>query len=340
MPSSHKITTFFTPLPPVFAALVPLPTVPSELGDFVRQFYEHKILPLPTKIPSTRKWTHKELAFFHLHHFQVRNEWFETLMVPHPGPDFKLSAEAMLIFDTHYGPKEFLDGLHTQHNNYVLTEFGDLIVEIMSFDFVEAATDKLANLLMRVCNRHTLAFTVTGQAQKVKVKVGMSTFSSIPDLTAILRKNKLAHISTAFIVVEDKTITGGNTECQIPGEMLAVACRNHFDAKIPGDQTIFAMRVIGTAVAFFRAEFSEAYLQSVAAGAPTTPVTIFRFGGSFAGVVYNPGLDVSSDTFQRKLVFDILTSIFDYCHTYIYPYWNVKQAAPKATEKLAMLNQE
>jgi len=327
----RKITDWFVSGPSSHADL--LPTTPVLLGVKVRSSFVPKVVPNPTKIPSTRKWTTTELDFFKLHYFQVRYDWWEQLICPKQN----CSTDAHAILASGIGLSGFLDGRHTEGELVTaLNIFGDCIVNTRTGDAVEASSDSLAQILLHLCNTQRATIMPTPQTKVFRVDVGGLTFKSIPDASAIIRKSRISVPTPIFIVVEDKKQGAGFAEYQLPGEMLAAAYRNYFECKIAGDQTVFAMRVIASSVTFYRAEFSKNYLLSVKTGVPNTPVTVFRFGGG----TNSAGLDVSEPLLGRGLAFTVLCSIFELCCSELLPHWSVSKSAPLSSARLAELNQE
>eukprot|EP00026_Physarum_polycephalum_P019470 Phypoly_transcript_21500.p1 GENE.Phypoly_transcript_21500~~Phypoly_transcript_21500.p1 ORF type:complete len:119 (+),score=6.03 Phypoly_transcript_21500:164-520(+) len=91
-------------------------------------------------------------------------------------------------------------------------------------------------------------------------------------------------------------------------------------------QPIFAMRVIGTHVTFYRVDFPTTYIESFMNGEPPSErITIFRIGGDRAKEHKKLGLRISDHHEQRVKVLAILCNILSVCSTEIYPYWLKKK---------------
>jgi len=239
-------------------------------------------------IPSTSVWTEKELLFFNLHYYNVVTRLWSTYFCP----DAQLTVGAKTIVDTTLDFEEILHGTYFNLPHPMPT-YGEIIFNTMTTDVTEAATDDLVLFLLRICNPSFGLFP-QGHRKESKIKVGTCQFISIPDVSVRGRPDHLQAGTPCVIVVENKQTGNGYAEYQLPGEMLAAAMTNY--SRIGTPQTIFAMRFIGTQVTFYRADFPESYLASVAAGSPTVDITIFRLGGT--DLSNDCGIKLSKDKVQ------------------------------------------
>jgi len=189
----------------------------------------------------------------------------------------------------------------------LLLEFGDLILAAKKSDQKEEISDHMCQLLLRACNPSPQSLLEVPQSQTLHTKVGQRVFASTPDGAVVTRPNNVAENTYMHLVVGDKARGSKNVDFQIQAEMLAAAHRNFYlrtDVKIP--QTIFAIRMIGMSVSIYRADFSVAYLESLAHAKPSQNITIFRVGGS----VVNTNL---ADKAGRNLALQLVSSAMSAC---------------------------
>ena len=98
-------------------------------------------------------------------------------------------------------------------------------------------------------------------------------------------------------------------ESQISAEMLACAYTNHDKADSPTrgqDQTVFAMRVIGSRFTLYKSFINKDYIQSLIEGFPQEDMNILRFPPNDSNVSY--GYDFADEQ-QRPLVLDLLVRL-------------------------------
>jgi len=215
--------------------------------------------------------------------------------------------------------------------------FGDAVMKMAYPRATEAATDDVARLLLRIGNCDTATMIPFSQQSQYKVKFGSKSFASIPDATFAYRFEDQIKEGPTFIVV-DKQLGADDGEYQIPGEMLAAAYHNFMILNMDFTQTIFAMRLIGTFVAFYHADFPKSYLESVRSGQrPSEHLTIFRVGGNRAKKTKQKGFGIMEHGEQRVKAFTILCSIVNTCNKAILPSWVKREEPPITSDRLARL---
>jgi len=145
------------------------------------------------------------------------------------------------------------------------------------------------------------------------VKLGTSSFKGVPDASLARRSPELLMTAfPTFIVIKDKKKAASHSgEYQVCGEVVAVAHFNYYNiARIP--QTIFALRIAGDLVSFYRADIPASYLESLNDnGQPDCNIVIFK--------AFDQGLSVS-DKPDRDKAFTIICSIFKTCLYNIAPH--------------------
>jgi len=218
-----------------------------------------------------------------------------------------LTPEGRGIIDMNLTFSEIVEGNY-HHLPFHQKYFAGLLFAALNPRRTEAISDHLIVFLLEICNPDTIIFSEP-RVKQFKTKVGEFEFVSIPDAVVQTRLPSVPFYGPSLVVVEDKRNTvdqldpDGNAvktpikrptiehaEFQLPGEMLAAAIRNYMEGQFP--QTIFALRVIGTQITFYRADFLVHYLESIQHGSPAADITIFRFGGEYSTL--NLGLMVES----------------------------------------------
>jgi len=286
---------------------VPLNDSEAFNPDRLKAVWTHRstITPSPTAIPSTGYWTSEQMAFFKLHYVNIRRVDWTTFICPKVAmTEFAQRINACELF-----LGDYLKGMHVGAP-YPIHQFGDIISLITRFDAQEASTDKLAQLLLDVCNTNPQLMLPCPQRKEITVQVGALSFKSTPDGSMIARRTNTDVPAATVILIGDKKLGTDFGEYQIPGEMVAVAVYNYtLISRNP--QTIFAVRIVGTAITFYRADFSADYLNSVTIGAPAEHVPIFRLGGVDNDM--NIGMALENPNFNRALGLEVLCSICDHC---------------------------
>jgi len=315
--------------------------------DVITKLWIPRVNAYPTSIPegeiipATHKWTTKELIRFKLHFFtiwrpvNVTPYWHEYLC-----PPIEMGERAKMLSACPFSTGDILSKKIWTAPDYAGTvpgEFCELLYTSMISTSSENAIDDLVKFLLRKINPSTGELVVIGQQAEITVVVGDTEFKSIPDVSVIMSPDPATIAPRAsLIVVEDKKSrsAAANAEFQLAGEMLATAYLNYYGRGITFDQTIFAVRVVGTAFSFYRAEFSKSYIISLAKGLPTEHVTIFRLG---AGNGIQIGNAVNSGVDDRMIVMHILTSMLHAVQGLAVA-WDQKKVAPITSDRLAKLS--
>jgi len=277
------------------------------------------------------------MQFFKLSYFQVQYIAAAEYICP-IGP---LTQGADEIIKSQLSLGLLLQRKHFEGGPYsALAEFGEAIIRTVIPPVAEAATDMLAMVLLKIGNCDYINMMTFPQRGQFEVAFGDKTFVSIPDGSLVYCVGGAIAEGPTFIVVEDKQLGVDDGEYQIPGEMLATAFRNYHNLGMKFAQTIYAMRIIGSRVTFYRADFPQSYLQSVVNGQrPTEHITFFRIGGDRAKVTKRRGLYLGDNGEQRAKAFHLLCSIINTCSTLIRPFWATKQEPPFThTRIMQMMN--
>jgi hypothetical protein len=276
-----------------------------------------------TPIPSTRDWTINELEFFKLHYYQVNDTslWTQVFC-----PSAPLTDVAKDVIGMNLSNRAIVEGNY-MHLPFHLQVFAQLLFAALLPHRREPIADHLITYLLQACNPDNILLPEPGM--RYITQVGEFEFVSIPDVTVDIRMLYKPFVGSSLIVVEDKLYeddeldVDGNKvvpltnlnkpvpltnlnkpdpvksgEYQLPGEMVAAAMRNYTHESKQLAQTIFALRVVGTHVTFYRADFPIHYLESIKQGEPADDITIFRFGGEYN--TNNLGLLVDSK--DREIV--------------------------------------
>jgi len=202
-----------------------------------------------------------------------------------------------------------------------------LVQELASAGKREKSTDAFVNFLLSA-----LEFNLFPLSLELKpdcyFKVHNKTVTSESDfgiykkrLFAIVDEDKHIHNVLSLILVSElcsDTKEGyehstGWGECQIAGEILAATYSNHHSiSKRYKQQTIYAIRVIGTRFTFYKAEVPYDYIESLADGFPEDKMLIYRhppWDGS-PGTDNIPCLDYSNSN-QRRTILSLMATLRD-----------------------------
>jgi hypothetical protein len=229
-------------------------------------------------------------------------------------------------------------------------EFAELLFGALLPGRTEAISDHLILFLLRVCNPDRV-IVPEPRMKQMKTKVGECEFTSIPDGTVNVRVPSRPFIGATLVLAEQKqerteeldddyankveksqrkTQPAKIAEFQLPGEMLSAAAQNYRQDGLP--QTIFGLRVLGTRVTGYRADFPVHYLASLAIGLPADDITIFRFGGEYKSD--NLGFAVDGD--GRGTVIQWICNFMAAC-TQIGRHLNNTTVSPLTAARIAQL---
>jgi hypothetical protein len=284
---------------------------------------------LPTVIKPSSEWDDDHLYAFNLHYLRVEKEEDWKVYICPPA---NLTHDAIALSSYKHGPNAFKAGEHEMppydQDPYFLRRFGNIIGEYYARLGSEAVIDKLAELLLEVCNcDRGLLQSVSKLA--MDTRVGQATYASIPD-HALIPRFALADVSRYTLVVVEDKFRPHYVEPQLGGEMVAAAIHNYKNFSTA--TTMFGMVLKGTDVSFYRTDFPEAYLKSVIDGKPAGDVVMFKYSGSS-----QQGIDVTFCSTQRTLALQVLCSIISFCAKEMVPYINARPGVLSSPHTLARL---
>jgi len=296
---------------------------------------------IPAKIPPTSEWDSAQLLLLKLHFFCIPFEsanptsspyWMEYLC-----PPAEMGEKASALSSCPFSLTDLLEKKHFAideeypgFSDSVAGQFCELLSS-MIFSSSESAIDDIVKFLLRSINPAKRDLLIIGQQKEYTVAVGDENFTSIPDVSVIMTPSGVSpEARTSLIVVEDKKSRAAvaNAEYQLAGEMLAYT--NYYARGIQFDQTIFAIRVVGTNFSFYRAEFPKSYITSLAKGVPPEHITIFRLG---SGSGISIALPINTGFYDRMIVIQVLTSVL-HAVVKIAHCWDEKKVAPITVKRL------
>jgi len=300
---------------------------PQPLAGLIIETVSKKTGKKKKKIAATRDWTQNHLDFFKVSYFPVaRAQWTSYIC-----PSSPLTPEAAALCNLQLSSADFMEGTHVDVGSVYISDFGDTIMEIQHEEHTEAASDKLAGVLVNMCNANRKKLMTFSHREAINVKVGSEVYKSIPDGTFIMRTVGRFGGVPAFVMIENKKAGVEGGKFQVPGELLAVAFRNFFVYGNKNDQTIFGLRVQGSKLTFYRADFTAEYLQSVCDGKPNQHITVFRLGDG-------EGVQVADySPVGRTFGITVLCSILRYCENHLMAHTQNKTQAPATTERVNLL---
>lgn len=170
--------------------------------------------------------------------------------------------------------------------------------ELQTIETRESKTDTFVNFLLTDLRFNRDPFLLNLQPD-YKFRVANKQITSKPEFT--IEKD-----DTVMCLDEDKHIhnttkVSGYGQDQIAGELLACAYVNYNNADSISagcDQTVFAIRVIGSKFTFYKAFITSSYFQSLADGFPPDEeqVRIFRYPS------YNIGYDYADPSHRAEIL--------------------------------------
>jgi len=183
-----------------------------------------------------------------------------------------------------------------------------LIKELASAGKREKITDAFVNYLLGALKFNLYPLSLQLKPDCI-FKVHNKIVTSELDF-AVYKKRMFA------IIDEDKHIhnvehSTGWGEYQIAGEILAAAYTNHNNmSKNYNQQTLYAIRVIGTRFTFYKANISYEYIESLSEGFPYNNMRIYRYPhwDNSLGIDNIPCLDYSNPD-ERLEILQIMVSI-------------------------------
>lgn len=175
------------------------------------------------------------------------------------------------------------EGEYTREEKTLIRHLSRIKVnEDVSSGTRESNTDSMVNYLLTKLELNEYPCSLRLQ-QLFSFDVKEVSIASVPEFC-------IEHGMDVVLIDEDKHFKNARPgsqwgECQIAGEMLAVACSNQKKQYMGKSQarsieTIYAIRVIGTRFTFYRSDIQKTYIDSLDTGDISEGMLIYRYPGN------------------------------------------------------------
>jgi len=282
----------------------------------------------PKKVPSTHTWSADVCRYFRIKYYDLES-WEGWICEP-----IKLPEKIQKLATWEMGFLSFVHGDHAKLDDDVLALFGDYVLATHRTNHLEAASDRLGELLLGLCNVARPVLLTLPQCSHFTVEFGDYSYDSTPDGGVYLREAAGLDPSIALLIVEDAKLPepsgDANKEYQVLGEMIAAACFNRKMCNSILPQTIYAIRVMRASFTFYRVEIPLEYLISLhKEGVPSCDLVVFRWGGDHATY----GFDVSDKGPARQMAITVLASVLSACGQVAEHLLQKKEEIPPLTDE-------